>query len=218
MNCSGARPLLAEVLYGEATESTRLAVQTHLASCPECARQGNEMREACRSLAILTEATPTASVSALQLLQANVARAERSRRRRRMAGSALAALVAVILIAVGLQLRLELYRTHLVLGWGAPPAIITPAPPPSDPAVSELQTALKGQDERLTRISDLLNLTAREVLAVDSRQAAELNRLRRELVELRRDHETRWRLLAGELLSRDTELTAVNHLRENAEP
>lgn len=219
MNCPEARRQLVDLVYESRPDQSQPALHAHLAACPACGSQWEQMRQGHTALSRLTEKSPDVRVDVTRVYRQAVDRANRARRRWRASAVASAAMAALVLLGVGLGLRVEAYRTHVVFSWGEPPAVVPPMPsPPPPPPFADPWPELKEQRDRLAGMNELLTLTAREVLALDGRQSAELVRLRREIRQLEAQADLRWRLIATELLSRpEAQLAEASPVRRGSD-
>ncbi len=107
---------------------------------------------------------------------------------------------------IGAQLRFEQHPTHIVIAWDDPPERDRE---PARPQIADPWPTLDAQQERLQGMDELLKLTAREVLAVEVRESAELARLIRQFSVAQTQNDLRWKLILDEFSRRDRELAQV---------
>ena len=96
MNCDAIRDLIA----GEATDHERIAIESHLAVCAECARELAEVRSLIANLAVLREGDAP-SGTAERIWQGVQAAVPTPRRSRVLAWSLRAAALLVLGVSVG---------------------------------------------------------------------------------------------------------------------
>jgi hypothetical protein len=187
MNCPEVRDRLPAFLAGDLTTGEADALGRHLAACPGCRRDADELRAVLRAMSGLPAPAP-AAVDLPRLYRA--AAAAQRRRLRRWRGAALAAvgLTALVLLAAGLRLELRLGPRQVVLSWGPPaPAPVEPAPPaPTPPPAPAPASAAPpapdaAAEERLRLVQDLVRALAADADARDDRYRVELARLRARL-------------------------------------
>lgn len=220
MNCHEAKQRLVDLVYDELPPGERTQLEVHLADCPACRSEAKSLREAHSLLNLAAgpnvvgdqianvaasgrreppeSALPgssagsrrplAGSIDVPRLYQTAASRAERRQKRWRTAALAAAAVAAVVLVAAGLGLRLEFHRTHVTIAWDEPPGNQQAfAPAIKDPSWATLQE----HRSRLDRLDELVNLATRDYLQSDTRRAAELAELRRELAAYRQQTSNR---------------------------
>jgi len=210
MNCTKVKDQLVDLLYDELPVQEQQAIRNHLAGCPSCRDEWNNLHAGHSLLDRLPDDDPAPGIEVARLYQTAERRSNRSRRCWR-AGAVAAGLVAALMIVVaGAQLRFERYPTHFVIAWDHPPK-----PAPVEPKIADPWPTLGAQQVRFQEINQLLELMAREVLAVESRQSTDLQRLKQRLLALETNHDQRWNLTLAEFSRKDRELADVRLSRPN---
>jgi len=179
MNCTRAKELMALSLTDALGPGDRGPLEEHLRGCPGCAAERRELRQV---LGLVT-ATPAPPVEVdLAALFAEAARRQRRqlRRWRRLAGAACAACLAFALLAFWLKLDVHGDRDHVVIRWGDPPTVESPAPPPPAPVAQGVS------EERVRLLSELIQALATDVAGRDDRQQQAVAQLQAELRQLQR--------------------------------
>jgi hypothetical protein len=183
MNCTEARPRLADHAAGLLPEAAAKALAAHLDACPACRAEAESLRGVCR----LLSAAPAPEVRVdLPALYREAARRERLRARRwkRAALVAGVASAAALLVALFLKVELSFDRHQLVVRWGTPPG---PEAPPLRPADAPPAAGpdLAGLAEHVRRLDELARALAFDAQARDVATDQALARLRAELRQLR---------------------------------
>jgi Putative zinc-finger len=195
MNCSHARADLPALLYGDMKPEEAAGLTEHLASCPDCRGE----HAALKQVRSLLDAVPVPDVALdLPRLYRGVAerQAMRLRRWRRGAVLALVAAAAVVLLAVGVNLHVQMDANQATLRWGSPPPDPVPTPPapqtPS-PVVTRVEyRSLPEIEDQLRILSELVQMLANDLETRDQRQQAELARLQVRLQNLQRLAAEHW--------------------------
>ena len=208
MNCAQVKGQLVDLLYDELSAEQQQAMGNHLAECSSCRKQWDVLKSGRSLLDRMPADDGSRRIEVARLYQAAERRSDRSRRRWRAAAAAVGLVAAVLVIVTGAQLRFEQHPTHVVIAWGDPPE---PEPEwePALPEIADPWPTLDAQQERLEGMDELLNLTAREVLAVDGRDSAELGRLMHQFSVVQTKNDQRWKLILAEFARRDRELAEV---------
>lgn len=199
MNCSHIRAHLPQWLYGDLPPDATAQVAAHLAVCAGCRSEVEALKQVRQAL----DAIPvvTAEVD-LPRLYRTVAQAQerRFRRWRRMALTLGGLAAAVVLFAVLPSLEVRCEGHQFVVRWGAPPPVpqsIQPvAPAPHKPEMESprfVSVTAPDVEDTLRKLSDLVQLLADDASKRDERSRRELETLRTQLTELRKQSR-QWQL------------------------
>jgi hypothetical protein len=190
MRCTEARTDLPAFACGHLPPEASRRLEEHLAACPTCRRDADELRRVSRLLR--ADPAPAVEVDLAGLYREAAQRdALRLRRWRRLALAACAALAAGLLVAVCLNLEVRLEKHQVVLRWGEPPAADEPTPPA--PQTIIVQNGLGPEDQRRLRaLQELVETLAVDAETRDLERQQELDRLRASLAELRRQAVLHW--------------------------
>jgi hypothetical protein len=132
MNCPDVRARLPALAYDGLSPAEREPLDKHLAACPSCRKELDELRQVRRLLAAVPAPAVPVDLPALYRRAAEL-QARRLRRWRRLAvASSAAAAVLFLLFGLGLEVRVEAHQ--VVLRWGTPPAATPDAPAPDHQA------------------------------------------------------------------------------------
>jgi anti-sigma factor RsiW len=178
MKCNEIRDLLPLHLYGDVNDAERAAVESHLATCDEC-------RAELAALAAVRKGldAPIPALRAVDVASIYQAESDRLRRRSRRwrAAAVLAAAAALLFLALRVEVRAD--GRQLVLRWGEPEPVAVAPPVVERVVVRSEPASTKELEERINRVSALIQALASNMDAKDIDQK-ELARLRREFAEL----------------------------------
>lgn len=182
MKCADAKARLIESLYGELPGEDESRLREHLAGCDSCRQEMEALEQSRRQLSAVRQ--PEFSVDLGRLYRTAAERARRGRRRWRLLAGASCAAAVLLLVVVAARLRLDWRPDRLVISWGGRP----PADRPLEPKQPDhLPASLSRHEERLETLEDVAALLSAEVGRDDSRYAAALAELRRQLARSQRD-------------------------------
>jgi anti-sigma factor RsiW len=188
MNCTRTLEMLPALVYGDLQAADRDEAQSHVAACPSCRQEWQELMRVTQLLDAAPLPETHVDVAAVYSRALEIERRGRARWRRWAWG--LGAAAAAVLLALCLRVELRWHDKQLVIGWGTPAPAVK-APPPGVPqehfaAVADQMT----KDAQLMR--ELVHALAANVNDRAERQDEELARLRRELEVFVREAEVRW--------------------------
>lgn len=210
MNCTEVKGRLVDLLYNELSAEEQQLMGDHLAGCSTCRKHWEMLRAGRSLLDRMPEDDASPRIAVARLYQALERRCNRSRRRWRTAAAAVGLVAALLIVVTGAQLRFEQHPTHVVIAWDD-----LPEPQPARPEIADPWPTLDAQQECLEGIDELLKLTAREVLAVEGREATELARLMQQFSAVQTQNDLMWKLILEEFARRDRELAEVRLPRLN---
>jgi hypothetical protein len=194
MNCSQLVEHLAELVYGEASRNEIAGIEEHLAACPACRRQYEELKQVRRMLALV--AAPAVEVDLPALYRrAAAATATRAVRRRQAFRWAMAAAAAAVMTAFLLGLEVRLDRSQLVLRWAKEidqKLVAAPAPRAEAIPKPELESISAKTVEQLRLLRELVHAMVRDAETRDLRQWQTLSDLEGRLAGVQRQLATRW--------------------------
>jgi hypothetical protein len=185
MTCVEYRDLLPLHLYGDLSDTDRVAVAAHLSECSLCR---TELDALTRTRAALDAApVPATAVDLNRIYRFDAERQRRAARRWRVA--ALVGLAAAVLV-LAMRLDIRADARQLTVRWGTPEPV--PAPPEQIVIVRTEIADSNELNERLNVLTALIHALAANVETGDRDRAAELIRLHGELARLRQQGDQRW--------------------------
>jgi anti-sigma factor RsiW len=202
MNCAAIHDRLPLLIYEDLQGEEKAAVETHLATCPDCRREYAALQNVPR---LLDQApAPAPHVDLARLYQEAAERQTRRVRRWRRAAlglSGAAALLAVAVLGFRLEVRWEAHQ--LLVRWGSPPVAENTLPTPPAPVVTpptEAKALPEGvtpqQFQRVTNlvhaVADLLQDLEQRQYALEQRQHKEAKQIQQDLDRLRKETAQNW--------------------------
>src|SRR5262245_17406350 len=178
MKCHEIHELLPLHLYGDLELNERSAVEEHLSACPGCQAE-------LAALGGVRRALDVAPAEFCHVDVASIYRAESDRLRRRSrrwrAAAVLTSIAAVLFLALRVEVRAD--GRQIIVRWGNPEPTATAPPVVEQIIVRSEQASTHELEERINRVSALIQALAANLDAKDDQQK-ELARLRREYAEL----------------------------------
>jgi Putative zinc-finger len=169
MNCNDVKAQLPFLLSEDREQPEDLELRAHLAQCPSCVQEWQELQQLGKLLADNPE--PVVAVDLVSLYRRAALQEARSSRRWRWVGMA-----ASILLLIGgagavfSRVEIRLNGQELAVRWGAPPAaVVQPIehPPPQAPA-APVQT--EKRDDQMEVLSAMVRAMLQELQTVELRQ------------------------------------------------
>jgi hypothetical protein len=189
MNCSSIRPQLTDWHDGGLAHDAAVAVESHVAACPDCRRESEALKQVRQALDLVPAST--AEVDLPRLYRTAGEAQERRLRRWRRGACALGAVAAgLALIAVLPALEVRIDDHQLTARWGptpvAPPPAATSTPPA--PAIEQapiVNAPAPDVEERLRLLTELVQVLADDAGKRDERRRRDLETLRAQINDLR---------------------------------
>ena len=179
MNCDEVQDLLPLHLYGDLTDTERAVVEGHLSGCPGCRSEFAALQVVRKGLDAALPKLPQVDVGAIHRVETDRLR-RRSRRWRAVA--ILAATAAALLLVVRLEVRAD--GRQLTMRWGAPEPVIAPTVIERTVVVRSEPASSRELEERVKRVSELIEAIIVNVDEKNGEQRKELAHLQRELADL----------------------------------
>ena len=194
MKCTDARAALPLLIYGDASPQEQAALRDHLASCPACRREHEELQGIRRLLDAAP--VPHVEVDLARLHETLAKRQTRRLRRWRRVAVALGAIAACLLLVAGFRLEVRLEAGQMVVRWGEPPP---PAPGGAGiPPVADLDrrdagtTALAEAEAELHVLRELIHALKQDGDDREERLQERLDRLQAHVRILQAQADRRW--------------------------
>jgi anti-sigma factor RsiW len=177
MNCTHVRERLLAWQYGELSPSEQAEVDKHLAGCAACREELTAWHGVRRRLEAFK--APAVEVDLRRVYQRAALGHEHRFRRWRRTALAVIGVAAAVLIAVGLNLKIRVDASQLIVQWGGSPKTQAEMqePTPAPHAVQSQPPAQQVTAEDLQLVKDLIRVLAKEVQTRDRRQQEALLRL-----------------------------------------
>jgi hypothetical protein len=191
MNCDQVHEKMLDYLCGGLPPGELEWCERHIGECAGCRaelarlRQGEMLLRRARA-----EAAAPASLDTVAIATRAARRLERSRRRWRRFSAAAAAAAGLLVMLQVLSLRLEVHRTHLVIGWSEPER---PAPPGPTPNGTQLVARLTEHETRLDDLDKLILALIQKGTADEQRRVREAIAVAQQLDSMQEQNDTRWR-------------------------
>jgi hypothetical protein len=168
MNCTDVKAQLPFLLSEDREQVEDLELREHVAKCPNCLQEWQELEQLGKLLAANPE--PVVAVDLVSLYRRAALQEARRGRRWRWVGMAASILLLVGGVnAVFSKLEVRLNGHELAMRWGVPPgAVVSPIdPPPQEPA--PIAQAEK-RDEQIEVLSAMVRAMLQELQTVEIRQ------------------------------------------------
>jgi hypothetical protein len=188
MKCTDARAALPLLIYGDASPQEQAALRDHLASCPACRREHEELQGIRRLLDAAP--VPHVEVDLARLHETLAKRQTRRLRRWRRVAVALGAIAACLLLVAGFRLEVRLEAGQMVVRWGDPPPP-APTPVPPQPLVHNDDLATEAEAE-LHVLRELIHALKQDGDDREERLQERLDRLQAHVRILQAQGDRRW--------------------------